>query len=115
MIVLTSSELQNRSDVFVFQVRVVGEDLLSRGGRSQKIEDILHANAESADAWTTAAHIGIYGDSVNRAHVSLPLPVAGQPRFVQTAHWTPRRVASPGESLADEPARSILDSGIDHG
>jgi hypothetical protein len=81
MIVLTSGEFEDRSDVFVFQVRVVGEDLLSRGAGGQKVEDILDTNAEPADARTTAAHVGIYGDSVNGAHVSVPLPPASEPRL----------------------------------
>jgi hypothetical protein len=81
MIILPSGELEDRCDVFVFQVRVVSENLLSRGAGSQKVEDILDTNAQPADARTTAAHVGIYGNSVNGAHVSVPLLSASEPRL----------------------------------
>ena len=48
MIVLPSGKLEDRCDVFVFQVRVVSENLLSRGA-GQKVEDILDTNAEPAE------------------------------------------------------------------
>ena len=46
------------------------ENLLSRGASGQKVEDVLDASAEPSDAQTTAADVGIHGDSVNGAHVS---------------------------------------------
>jgi hypothetical protein len=74
MIVLPGGELEDRCDVFVVQVRVVSENLLSRGAGGQKVEDILDTNAEPADARTTAAYVGIHGDSVDGAQISAPLP-----------------------------------------
>jgi hypothetical protein len=59
MIVLTSGELEDRRDVFVFQVWVVSENFLSQGAGRQKVEDILDTNAQAPDARTPAAHVGI--------------------------------------------------------
>ena len=55
-----------------------------RSAGGQKVEDILDANAEPADARTTAAHVGIHGDSGNGAHVSVPLPPASEPDCILT-------------------------------
>jgi hypothetical protein len=96
MIVLTSGELEDRRDVFVFQVRVVSENFLSRGAGRQKVEDILDTNAEAADARTPAAHVGIYGDSVNGAHVSVPLPPAAEPRLYPDVTGSTIRILDPG-------------------
>ena len=96
MIVLTSGELEDCSDVPVFQVLVVSENLLSRGAGRQKVEDILDTNAQPADARTTAADVGIYGDSINGAHVSVPLVSAPEPRLYPDETGSTIRILDPG-------------------
>jgi hypothetical protein len=66
VIVLLGGELQDCGDIVGFEIRVVRQDLFPRRTRSEEIEHILHANAETANARTAATHIRIHRDSVYR-------------------------------------------------
>ena len=68
VIVLLGGELQDRSDVVGFQIGIVRQDLFARGAGGEKVEHVFDADAETANARTTAADIRIHGDSVHRAH-----------------------------------------------
>ena len=48
--------------VFGLQVRVIGENLRFTDPGCQKIEDILNTDAHPANAWPSAALLGVEGD-----------------------------------------------------
>jgi hypothetical protein len=76
VVVLAGGEFQHCRDVFGFEVGIVGQDLFPRRTGREKVEDILHTNAESPKAGAATAHIRIHRDSLYGAHVLSP---AGQP------------------------------------
>jgi hypothetical protein len=55
---------EDRSNVFTFEVGVVGDDLLRGLASREPIEDVDHPNAHAADARTTAALVGVDGDAI---------------------------------------------------
>jgi hypothetical protein len=71
MIVLPGGELEDRCDVVGLEIGIVGQDLFARGAGGKEIEHVFDADAETANARTTATDIRIYGDSVYRAHRSI--------------------------------------------
>ena len=76
MITLTRGEFQNGFDVLGLKQRIVRENLLTRGPRRQKIQHILHANAERSDARPPTALLRIDGDAMQFTHnCALPVPV----------------------------------------
>jgi hypothetical protein len=69
VIVLAGGEFQHRRDVFVFEVRVVGQNLFPRRPGSEQIQHVFHADAEPANAGAATANVRIHRDSVDRAHI----------------------------------------------
>jgi hypothetical protein len=68
VIVLLGRELQDRGDVLGFKVGIIRQDLFSRGAGGEQLEHVLHADTKTSNAGTAPAHVGIHGDSVERAH-----------------------------------------------
>jgi hypothetical protein len=69
VIVLAGGEFQYCRDVFRFEVRVIGEDFFAAGAGGQKVEHVLHPDAEAANARAATTDVCAHRDSVNRAHV----------------------------------------------
>src|SRR5262245_38617707 len=69
MIVLSRGELQDRRDVFRFQVWVVREDLLVRRTGGEKVQHVFHTDAQTTDAGPAAADVPRHGDAIHRTHV----------------------------------------------
>src|SRR5207244_5124629 len=67
--VLAGGEFQYCRDVFIFEVRIIGEDLFPGRTGGQKIEHVLHPDAEAANARAATTDVCAHRDSVNRAHV----------------------------------------------
>ena len=57
MIHLPRGEFQNRGDVFVLEIWVVGEDLFARRTGREQIEDILNADPKAPDARSACANV----------------------------------------------------------
>jgi hypothetical protein len=76
VIVLAGGEFEYRGDVFGFEVGIVGEDLVPRRTGREKVEDVLHADTEAANARATRTDLRAHRNSVNRAHI---LAAAGRP------------------------------------
>jgi len=55
--------LKARADVFPFQVRVVGKNLILRRPGSEHFKNVFDANAHVANAWSSPAFSGFDGDS----------------------------------------------------
>ena len=69
MVTLARRILQHGSYVFRFQIRVIVQQLFARGACSQKIEDILHPDAQATNAWAPSANLGVDRDSVQFAQL----------------------------------------------
>src|SRR5882724_10678520 len=71
MIRLFSRVGQTRAYVFSLKVRVIGENVRFADPRGQQIEDILDADAHAANAWPSAALLGIEGDPLHRSKLRI--------------------------------------------
>lgn len=71
VVVLLGRKLQDRGDVLGFEVGIVREDLFTRGAGSEKVEQVLHADAKASDARTATANVGTHCDPVERAHIGI--------------------------------------------
>src|SRR5439155_1507388 len=56
LIALPGGEFQDRRDVFRLEIRIVSDDLFACRAGSKKVEHILHADPESANAGPATAH-----------------------------------------------------------
>jgi hypothetical protein len=59
-----AGEAQTRGDVFQFQVRKLGKDLLRRQPRGEQIEDVRHPNAETSHTWAPTVLLRIDRDAL---------------------------------------------------
>jgi hypothetical protein len=66
-----------RANVFGLQIRKVLQDFALRHSSGQQIERILDANPHAPDARTSAALLGIKGDSIQVFHTKSPYGLAG--------------------------------------
>jgi hypothetical protein len=71
VIVLPGRELKNCGDVVSFEIRIVRENLLAAGTRSQEIEHVLHADAKTPNTRPATTDVRIHGNSFDRAHTSI--------------------------------------------
>jgi hypothetical protein len=71
MVVLSRRELQGGGYIVVFQIRIVSQDLVACRASGEELENILHANAQAANARTATADIPIHGDSLGGAHIGI--------------------------------------------
>lgn len=79
MVILASGELQDRRDVLVLEVRVIGQDLVSRGARRKEVEHVLDAHPHASDARTSSAHRRVDRDPVHCTHGVFPGTVDSAP------------------------------------
>src|SRR5271169_2943578 len=63
-----SREFEAGTDVLRFQIRKVFEDLLFGHAGGEHFEHILHPDAHPANAWATAALLGVEGDAIKVFH-----------------------------------------------
>ena len=68
MVSLACSELEARSNIVRFQVRVIPQDLLLRHVRRQEFQHVFDSDAQSANARPSATLIRIDGNAVEMAH-----------------------------------------------
>ena len=76
MIVLAGGEFEDGRNVVGFEVRVISQDLFASGAGREKVEHVLHTNAEPPNTGAATADTGSHRDSVYRAHVLSNAPLA---------------------------------------
>ena len=64
MISLIGRVVESSENVFALKKWVILENFVERRSRSKQLENITNADAQAADAGTTAAFAGVNGDSL---------------------------------------------------
>jgi hypothetical protein len=56
-------------NVFVFKIGIIGQNLLVRGSRAQKLQNVGDSHSHTTKAWTTTALSWFDGDALEQFHV----------------------------------------------
>ncbi len=68
MIALAGGELEHGGDVLVLEIRIVGKNLGAARAGGQKVKDVPHADAQSANGRPPATHSRIDADAMQLTH-----------------------------------------------
>ena len=66
---MTRGKRESLAYVLFFEIGKIGKQLLNSAACRQRFHDHSNGHTQATDAWLTAHHFGIDGDSVERLHM----------------------------------------------